>query len=58
MPAVVQPSLLTPMLRRLPSPLLAALDAWSYRIAQKHAQRRREAGRKRDEAAKLQVGKA
>jgi hypothetical protein len=54
MTALAQTSLLTPVLRRLPSRLLAALDAWSYRIAQKRAQRRREAGRLRAEAAKLQ----
>jgi hypothetical protein len=54
MTALAQTSLLTPVLRRLPSRLLAALDAWSYRIAQKRAQRRREAGRQRAEAAKLQ----
>lgn len=44
--ALAQTTLLTPVLRRLPSPLLAALDAWSYRIAQKRAQRRREAGKR------------
>lgn len=54
MTALAQTSLLTPVLRRLPSRLLAALDAWSYRIAQKRAQRRRDAGRLRAEAAKLQ----
>jgi hypothetical protein len=52
MAALAQTSLLTPVLRRLPSRLLAALDAWSYRIALKRAQRRREAGRQRAEAAK------
>jgi len=30
------------VLRRLPSPLMAALDAWSYRIAQRRAQARRQ----------------
>jgi hypothetical protein len=39
-------SFLTPLLRRLPARWLAALDAWSYRIAQQHAQRRREGGRR------------
>ena len=43
--AVVQTSWLTPVLRRLPSRWIAALDAWSYRIAQKRAERRRQAGR-------------
>lgn len=46
--ALAQTSLLTPVLRRLPSRWLAALDAWSYRIAQKRAQRRREAGKRSD----------
>lgn len=54
MAAVAQTSLLTPVLRRLPSRWIAALDAWSYRIAQKRAERRRQAGRRRAEAAKLQ----
>lgn len=29
------------VLRRLPSPLVAALDAWSYRIARQRAEKRR-----------------
>ncbi|MEP6791647.1 MAG: hypothetical protein ABI907_09765 [Ramlibacter sp.] len=29
------------VLRRLPSPLMAALDAWSYRIARRRAEKRR-----------------
>ena len=45
---LAQNSLLTPVLRRLPSRWLAALDAWSYRIARKRAQRRREAGKRAD----------
>ncbi|HKB55916.1 MAG TPA: hypothetical protein VKD22_18110 [Ramlibacter sp.] len=40
-------------IRLLPAPLLAALDAWSYRIAQRHAQMRREAGERRAQLAKL-----
>ncbi len=44
--ALEHTSLLTPVLRRLPARWLAALDAWSYRIAQEHAQRRREVGRR------------
>jgi hypothetical protein len=35
-------SLLKSILQRLPARWLAALDAWSYRIAQQHAQRRRK----------------
>jgi hypothetical protein len=42
MPA--QSNLLTPLLRRLPAGLLAALDGWSYRVAQQRAQKRRNAG--------------
>lgn len=45
-------TLLKSLLRRLPSRWLAALDAWSYRIAQSHAQRRREGG-KRGNTGKL-----
>ena len=30
------------VLRRLPAPLLLALDAWSYGIARKRAERRRK----------------
>jgi hypothetical protein len=39
-----QTTLLTPLMRRLPGRLVAALDAWSYRVAQQRAQRRRDAG--------------
>ena len=53
MAALAQNSLLTSVLRRLPSRWHAALDAWSYRIAQQRAQRRRDAWRQRAEAAKL-----
>jgi hypothetical protein len=35
-------SLLKSVLRRLPARWVAALDAWSYRIARQHAQRRRK----------------
>lgn len=42
----VHTSLLTPVLRWLPHRLLAALDGWSYRIAQRRAEQRREAGRR------------
>ncbi|HMA07408.1 MAG TPA: hypothetical protein VKP68_06100 [Ramlibacter sp.] len=41
-------TLLTWVLRHLPSGWHAALDAWSYRVAQKRAQRRREAGKRAD----------
>lgn len=40
----VQTNLLAALLRRLPAGLLSRLDAWSYRVAQKRAQARREAG--------------
>lgn len=36
--------LLTSILRHMPASLLTRLDAWSYRIAQRRAQARREAG--------------
>ena len=39
-------TLLAWVLRRLPSGWHAALDAWSYRVARKRAQRRREAGKR------------
>ena len=39
---------LSALLRRLPARWHAALDAWSYRVAQKRAQRRREAGKRAD----------
>ena len=41
-----QTSFLKSVLRHLPARWVAALDAWSYRIAQKHAQRRREVFRR------------
>ena len=46
--AHAQTTLLTALLRRLPSRWHAALDAWSYRVARKRAQRRREAGKRAD----------
>ena len=39
---------LTALLRRLPSRWHAALDAWSYRVAKKHAQQRRAANKRAD----------
>ena len=44
----VETPVLSALLRRLPARWHAALDAWSYRIAQKRAQRRREAGKRAD----------
>lgn len=41
-------TLIAALLRLLPSRWHAALDAWSYRIARKHAQRRRQAGKRAD----------
>lgn len=41
-------TLLSALLRRLPARWHAALDAWSYRVAQKRAQRRRQAGKPAD----------
>ena len=40
-------------LRHLPAPLLLALDAWSYGVARKRAERRR----KRAERSKLSMPK-
>lgn len=54
MAAVVHTSWLTPVLRRLPAPLLAKLDAWSYRIAMQRAQSRRAAGLRRAQLAAQQ----
>lgn len=39
------------LLRLLPRSLLAALDRWSYHVAQRRAQRRREAVLRRKAAA-------
>ena len=41
-----QTTLLTSLLRRLPVRWHAALDAWSYHVAQRRAQRRREVGKR------------
>jgi hypothetical protein len=54
MAAVTHTSWLTRALRRLPAPLLAKLDAWSYRIALQRAQRRRAAGVRRAQLAAQQ----
>lgn len=54
MAAVAHTSWLTRALRRLPAPLLAKLDAWSYRIALQRAQRRRAAGVRRAQLAAQQ----
>ncbi len=54
MPVVPRSSWLASLLRRLPAPLLARLDAWSYRIAMQRAQRRRDAGLRRAQLAAQQ----
>ena len=41
-------TVLSALLRRLPSRWHSALDAWSYRVAQKRAQLRRQAGKRAD----------
>lgn len=51
MTAGIQTSLLTPVVRRLPHWLVAVLDDWSYRIAKRRAQRRRNAALRRIAAA-------
>lgn len=56
MPAVVRTSWLTSVLQRLPAPLLARLDAWSQRIAQQRAQKRRAAGLRAQLAAQQRNG--
>jgi hypothetical protein len=43
MSAIAYSAWLLPLLRRLPARWLAALDAWSYRIALRQRARRREA---------------
>lgn len=43
MAAFAQTHWLTQVLRLMPTRLHAALDAWSYRVAQKRAQQRRQA---------------
>lgn len=54
MVAVAHTTWLAPVLRRLPAPLLAKLDAWSYRIAMQRAQRRRAIGMRRAQLAAQQ----
>lgn len=54
MPAAAHTSWLCSLLRRLPAPLLARLDAWSYRIAMQRAQRRRAIGLRRAQLAAQQ----
>jgi hypothetical protein len=51
MAALAPRSWLTQALGLIPMPLHKALDAWSYRIAQKRAQQRRLAARPRTQAA-------
>jgi hypothetical protein len=36
----VHPSVVSQLLKRLPAPLLGALDAWSHRIARRRAEER------------------
>lgn len=45
MTAAVHISWLSGVVRLLPATLRNALDAWSYRIAMEHAERRRNAGK-------------
>jgi len=53
MAALAQTSWLTQVLRLMPTKLHAALDAWSYGVAQKRAQQRRLAARPRAPAAPI-----
>lgn len=55
MAAVVHSSWVIPVLKLLPARLHAALDAWSYRLAQTRAERRRQAGRRRANAKAVQA---
>jgi len=41
MATTAQPGRLTQLVRRLPKPVLEVLDAWSYRVAVRRAERRR-----------------
>jgi hypothetical protein len=41
MVTMVQTSLLRQVLRLMPARVITMLDAWSYRVARKHAERRR-----------------
>ena len=43
MSVYAQPSRVAQLLKVLPGPVLRLLDAWSYRVAQRRQQRRREA---------------
>jgi hypothetical protein len=47
MTTLARPNLLIQVLHLLPSRVLTALDAWSYRVALKRAERRRNASRAR-----------
>jgi hypothetical protein len=51
MGTAVRTTRLSQALRLLPRPLLAVLDGWSLRIAQRRAQRRRLAAMLRQQAA-------
>lgn len=42
--SMARPTFLSQLLRLLPRRLLAALDAWSYRLARRRAERRRRRG--------------
>jgi len=41
MGTIVRPGRLTQLVRRLPQPVLEMLDAWSYGVAVRRAERRR-----------------
>jgi hypothetical protein len=51
MTTMVHPSMLSQVLRLIPSRVLTALDAWSYRVALKRAERRRIASKARKNRA-------
>jgi hypothetical protein len=51
MTTMVHPSMLSQVLRLIPSRVLTALDAWSYRVALKRAERRRIASTARKNRA-------
>ena len=50
MGAIVHPSLLSLALRRLPAPLVRALDAWSQRVARRRWEQRQRKWQQRNAA--------
>jgi hypothetical protein len=58
MTTMVHPGMLSQVLRLIPSRVVAALDAWSYRVALRRAEARRMASKARKARAAAKIAQS